>query len=298
MIKKVFLTSLLAFRLVSFPAAEEKYFVLVSPLVIDGLNADEARIIEALIYSYIKNLGEMLVRDDFPEWLDIKPALLEEQTPDYIFSGSVTQDADKLVLTLEIYKLGEGERVLFSSAYKSAGDLILNARSVVESAFTGRTPANGSGASTDAADGRAIPPDETESETITEYAVTGAWQGEPELAMIRLRRGGQGIAVFSSGAQMNLLYSIEDNVLKVTQNSHNTEAYYYRQEPSRPAIPYLAARRLTGEAKPMRWEFLLYENGTVLRGIKISSVIDYGLETAMKITHGKIQETEWIRTGR
>jgi hypothetical protein len=131
-----------------------------------------------------------------------------------------------------------------------------------------------------------------------EESIVGTWRGEPGIAMVRLRRGGQGIAVFSSGAQMNLLYSIEDNALTVVQDSPNTERYYQRQGASSVTLPYLVARRLADEAKPMRWELSLYEKGTVLKGLKTVSVIRYDLGRILEITHGTIEEVEWMRAGR
>lgn len=286
------------FFLASFLAADnEKPFVLVSPLVIEGLSADEARIIETLIYSYINNLGETLTPADSMRGIDVNPAPRDGQTPDYTFSGSVTQNEDSLILTLEIGGIGTGERASFTSVYKTTGELVLNVRSIVESAFAGKAPATVSDSAASGAEGKVYPV-ETTGEPVTEGNIMGTWRGEPGIALIRLRRGGQGIAVFSSGAQMNLLYTIENNVLTVVQNSSNTERYYYRQGPSPVTLPYLVAKRLADEAEPMRWELLLYENGTVLRGIKTASNIRYDLEKILEITHGTIQEVEWTRTGR
>lgn len=275
-------------------AEDEKPFVLVSPLVIEGLSADEGRFIENLIHSYINNLGEILTPREPPEEIGFTP---ERRIPDYTFSGSVTQNADSLILTLEIGETVRGDRVSVTSMYKTTGELVLNVRSVVESAFSGRTP---SAVSAPAEDGTGTPrpPGESAAENITEAAILGTWRGEPGIMMLRLRRGGQGIAVFSSGAQMNLLYTIENNILKVAQNSPNTERYYQRQGSSSAPLPYLAARRLAGEAEPMRWELLLYENGTVLRGAKTVSNARYDLENVLEIIHGTIQEVEWLRTGR
>ncbi|MDR2070093.1 MAG: hypothetical protein LBP81_01560 [Treponema sp.] len=293
--KRNFLTGVLVFLFVSSLAADnEKPLILVSPLVIEGLSADEARIIETLIYSYINNLGETLIPGESLNGIGFTPSLQDGRIPDYTFSGSVTQNNDGLILTLEIRGSAAGERASLSSFYKTTGELALKARSMVEAVFAGKNPSVVSGP----AEKNASPSDKAvEGELLTEGAVLGTWKGEPGIEIIRLRRGGQGIAVFSSGAQMNLLYSIKNNTLNVVQNSPNSERYYQRQGDS-PAIPYLVARRLAEEAKPMRWEFLLYENGTVLRGIKTASVIHYELERMLEISHGVIQDVEWIRTGR
>lgn len=281
----------LIFFLTPFLAADnEGLFVLVSPLVIDGLSAEESRIIENLIYSYINNLGEVFILPDAVNGVDFTPDFQGDRIPDYTFSGRITQNEDGLILTLEVGESGTGERASITSVYKTAAELALNARSRVEAAFVGRSPSAGETA------GDAHPPEKT-GEVLTEGNIIGTWKGEPGIAVVRLRRGGQGLAVFSSGAQMNLLYSIENNTLKVVQDSPNTEQYYQRQGNPSVTIPYLVARRLAEEAKPMRWELFLYENGTVLRGIKTVSVIHYDLERILQVTHGTIQEVEWIRTG-
>jgi hypothetical protein len=249
-------------------------------LVIDGLSAEESRIIETLIYSYINNLGEVFIPPDldFPS---------DGRIPDYTFSGKIIQTADGLVLTLEVSGLGTGEKASLTSVYKTTAELALNARSMVEAAFVGKSPPAGN-----------AHPSERTGEVLTEGNIIGTWRGEPGITVVRLRRGGRGLAVFSSGAQMNLLYSIENNALNVVQDSPNTEQYYQRQGNPSVRIPYLVARRLSEEAKPMRWELFLYENGTILRGIKTASVIHSDLEKILTVTHGTIQEVEWIRTSR
>ncbi|MDR2246961.1 MAG: hypothetical protein LBE17_09915 [Treponema sp.] len=274
-----------------FSAADtEKRFVLVSPLVIDGLNAEESRIIENLIYSYINTLGDVFMLPGTANGVGSPPGFQGGRIPDYTFSGRITRNEDGLMLTLEVGESRTGERASLTSVYKTVAELALNARSRVEAAFVGRFPQAGEPA------GGALLPERT-GEVLTEGSIIGTWKGEPGIAVVRLRRGGRGLAVFSSGAQMNLLYSIENNALQVVQDSPNTEQYYQRQGNRSAAIPYLVARRLAEEAKPMRWELFLYENGTVLRGIKTASVIHYDLERILQVTHGTIQEVEWIRSG-
>jgi hypothetical protein len=293
--KRSFLAGFFVFFLISFLAAQTgKLFVLVSPLVIEGLSADEARIVETLIYSYINNLGEMFILGESVDGIDFSSNFQDGRIPDYTFSGRITQSKDGLIMTLEVGGIGTEERASLTSSYKTTGELVLNARSMVEAAFFGRAPPIVSGP---AKEGRP-PGGSDEDERLTEEGVVGTWKGEPGIAIIRLRRGGQGIAVFSSSAQMNLLYSIENNTLYVVQNSPNTEGYYQRQGTSSKPLPYLVTKRLAEEAKPMRWELVLYDNGTVLRGIKKASVIHNELERKLEISHGAIQDVEWVRTGR
>lgn len=300
--KRFFLAGTLIFFLASgLTADNEKPFILISPLVIEGLSADESHIIETLIYSYINNLGETLL---LPEGSNGKP-VLDSRVPDYTFSGRIIQNEDGLSLTLDIDWISSGERASFSSAYKTTAELALDARSVVETAFAEKAP---SGEKAPSAVSK-LPVDETKEtarpgeysdkpEALTEERILGTWRGEPGIVIVRLRRAGQGLAVFSSGAQMNLRYSIENNTLKVVQDSPNTEQYYQFQDDSAGTLPYLVARRLAEEAKPMRWELFLYEKGTILRGLKTVSVIHYNLARMLEITHGTLVEANWVRTSR
>ena len=109
--------------------------------------------------------------------------------------------------------------------------------------------------------------------------------------MIRLRQGGLGVAFFSSGAQMNLSYTIENNTLKVKQNSPNMERFYY-------PLPYIIAQQLSIEAEPMRWEMLLYSGGTQLKGKKISTEARVEGETLVELRPGTASESIWVRPGQ
>jgi hypothetical protein len=133
------------------------------------------------------------------------------------------------------------------------------------------------------ADGR---PDPVPAENITESRIMGSWKGESGIEMIRLYRGGRGMAVFSSGAQMALSYAIEDNVLTVRQVSPNSERYYY-------PLPYETARALSAGAEPMIWELRLYGRGSVLRGFKtVTGFHRDGDETELV---PEIRAVEWTK---
>jgi hypothetical protein len=106
--------------------------------------------------------------------------------------------------------------------------------------------------------------------------------------LVRLQRGGAGIAILSSGAQMALEYTIEDNTLKVTQRSPNTERFYH-------PLPYGVAKQLAAQAEPMRWELLLYEGGTSLRGIKTATAVRYERDTIIELLPASAREAEWVK---
>jgi hypothetical protein len=125
-------------------------------------------------------------------------------------------------------------------------------------------------------------------EIITEAKILGTWRGDAGVEILRLQRGGTGIAILSSGAQMNLAYSIEDNTLKVTQISPNTERFYH-------PIPFEIARELRSRTEPWQYELFLYDGGTVLRGIKTFTGIRYEGNRVVELIPGSIRNAEWIR---
>jgi hypothetical protein len=287
--KITFQVVILAVLLPAYLAAEnEKPVVLFSPLIVEGISADEARFIESLIFSYINTLGEVFTPSDFFDNIEYARPSGDERIPDYTFSGRITQGEDIHVLSIEIGMPGTGETASFTSVHRSTGELVLNVRAVVESAFTARPLMTG----------RAVNPDGVKGEPLREGTIAGIWRGEPGIEIVRLQQGGRGVAVFSSGGRMDLTYSIEQNTLKVVQNSPNTERYYQRLGDSPVTVPYEVAKRLTLEAEPMCWELLLRENGTVLQGVKTFTGARYEMETVVEILPGMTGEVEWTRIGR
>jgi hypothetical protein len=123
---------------------------------------------------------------------------------------------------------------------------------------------------------------------MTESAVAGSWRGENGIEMIRLQQGGTGFAFFSSGARMDLSYTIKDNTLTVRQNSPNTDGYYY-------PLPYGVAKQLTEKAGPMQWEFTLYSDGTLLRGVRIADKATVKNNQLVDLTPSARQNTEWTK---
>ena len=108
--------------------------------------------------------------------------------------------------------------------------------------------------------------------------------------MIRLQAGGLGAAFFSSGARMNLKYTIENNTIKISQTSPNNERFYH-------PYPPVIARQLSDMASPMHWELMLYSGGTRLKGTKTSTeitTIENGSAVPPPETH---RETLWVRQG-
>jgi hypothetical protein len=274
--KKRLLLVLLALFFVFLAGAQEtKPVIRFSPLYTKGIGFEETRFIESLIQSYLSDFGEVvnLLEGSFAGFDSLT------RTPDYVLSGSVYLERDFRIFTLEIHNTQTGETSSATSTHKTAGDLVLKARSLVEMIFN---------------PGRPGPPGETgeipeeKPEIITERSISGTWRGEPGIETVYLQQG-RGVAFFSSGARMNLSYTIENNTLKITQNSPNTERFYY-------PLPFEAAKQLSAEAVPMTWELFLYSGGTCLRGVKISTEARIEDNEVVEFLPGSVRETEWFRT--
>jgi hypothetical protein len=237
------------------------------PFTVQGIGAEEGQIIQDLIRSYIQDLGNMAVRNVSQDTGD--------GSADYVLSGSLSLNGDSRVLALEISNTATGEHTRVTSTHKSASELVLKSRSLVEEALLNNTkPGTGE------ASGR-----------ITEEQVIGRWRGDRGIAMVRLRRGGLGVAVFASGAQMELAYSINGNTLQIVQTSANADKFYY---PFPPGV----ATQLADLAEPMRWEFNLTEGGHYLRGKKIGTNVEYEGERIINLYFGNEWNSAWIKVSR
>jgi hypothetical protein len=252
-------------------AQDAKPIIQFVPFTIEGLGQEEARFVSALIQSYVNDIGDVV------QYYGItleNPDADMPQTPDFTLSGSITLDQRNLVLALILIKNKAGESVYHTSTHKTTTDVILRVRSLVEEAFS--TGVNGTFQEN-------IP-----QEIITEARILGTWRGDAGVEIVRLQRGGTGIAILSSGAQMNLAYRIEDNTLKVTQISPNTERFYH-------PIPFEIARELRSRMEPWQYELFLYDGGAVLRGIKTSTGIRYEGDRIVELIPGSIRNAEWTR---
>jgi hypothetical protein len=265
-------------------AEETKPVIRLLPFTVEGIGAEEAQFIESLIQSYAADMGELVLQIDppvnslaFRESGAFTMDMGVDRHPDYILSGSIHLDQENRILELEIIKTNTGETVYYTSTHKTTSDLALKIRSLVEAAFSVGT-------------GEAVP-NEIPQEILSEARIQGTWRGDTGIEIVRLLRGGTGIAILSSGAQMNLIYRIEKNTLRVTQDSPNTERFYH-------PLPFELARELSARAEPWQWEFFLYEDGTILRGIKTFTSVRYGETRGMEVLPGTIQEAEWTKFNR
>jgi hypothetical protein len=280
--RRVFVLFIMVLILPLLGAQEGKPVIKLNPLFIEGIGIEESRLIESLIQSYLSDIGEVinyfdasLAPDPFAEAGNVLDSWT--RIPDYTVTGTIHLERDSRIFVLELLNTRTGESFSITSIYKTTGELALKARSVLESAFAagGLEP-----------EGRR----ETVPEPVHEDRVLGTWRGEPGVEMIRLQRGGRGVAIFSSGAQMVLSYVIDGTTLRVWQVSPNSERFYY-------PLPYEAARELAAGAEPMTWELSLYDGGSTLGGIKIATGLQYeGDRIVRLLPGGDIREVEWTRS--
>jgi hypothetical protein len=257
---------------------ESKPVIRFSPFFTKGIGIEETRFIESLVQSYLTDFGDVVNFFDSPlpdTWT---------KAPDYVLSGSIYLEPDGRVFTLEIHNTVSGETLSSTTVHRTASDMALKARSLVENVFS--SPMIAARATKAEAEAPAERP-----EPISETDVIGTWRGESGIEMIRLQQGGRGVAFFSSGAQMNLTYTIENNILKVRQNSPNTERFYY-------PLPYGVAKQLSAEAGPMVWELYLYSGGAHLKGVKISTEAKVEGNLLVEINPDTSRDTQWTRSMR
>jgi hypothetical protein len=58
------------------------------------------------------------------------------------------------------------------------------------------------------------------------------------------------------------------------------------------------ARTLAAQADPIRWEFFLYDRGTTLRGIRISTAALYEGDKVLELIPNSARESGWIKASR
>lgn len=279
------------FLILPVSAQNRKPVIRVDAFSFEGLGPQESQIIKTLFQSYLGNLGTLI----YPDNQDPRAYSEEDEgfagtgiIPDFTFSAQVVFDHNTRYVRVTVGDIRSGEISSFSSAYRTTGELILRSRAFMESILASGAPTE---TLSSVPGNAAYVSQEPAAEQINEQKIIGTWRGDQGIEIARLQRGGRGSAVLSSGVQMELIYTIADNTLYVTQNSANQERYYH-------PLPYPVARILTAEAEPMRWEFLLYDNGAVLRGIQIITAARYEGQKVLELVPNSARESAWVKTIR
>ena len=103
------------------------------------------------------------------------------------------------------------------------------------------------------------------TKSVTTESIAGTWTGEDAIAKIVIMRGGRGFVVFKNGATMNISVSItafenNSNTINVKQNGSNNASFFTD-------LNRKLALESAVTAKPIEWNFLLQNDGT-LKGEK------------------------------
>ncbi|MCL2319899.1 MAG: hypothetical protein FWC45_07420, partial [Treponema sp.] len=103
-------------------AQEGRPVIRFSPFYTQGVGIEETRFIESLIQSYLSNSGEVINYFD-----NSQPSSPDEglfpgswtKAPDYVVSGSIYQDRDNRIFTLEIHNTRTGETSRTTTVHKT-----------------------------------------------------------------------------------------------------------------------------------------------------------------------------------
>jgi hypothetical protein len=272
----------------SLGAQTRKPLIELNSLNAEGLGEEETRLLGHLIRSYLSDFGEVTgyfndslqgaSRAAGSRFIDPPRAsgMASGQAPDYILSGSVYLERDKIKFILEIHNTRTQDTSVLTMESQSMGEMVLRARSLVETAFSAE---------------RGSPrPEEAGFSRPSGDMVMGTWRGEQGIEMIRLYDSGQGIAFFSSGVRMALFWDLSGGVLRVEQRSPNTEQFYSH-------LPSRLAAHLAERAEPLRWELRLHGSGNVLRGERIFTAPgDVSREGDPELLFGQREMVMWTRS--
>jgi hypothetical protein len=259
----------------SFPGILAAILVLAAPLAAqtkrplielnsfnaEGLGEDEAQLIGSLFQSYLSDFGEV---SDYREGA----------APDYIVSGNIYSEEDKFRFVLEIQNTAVGVSSTLTLDIRSKNELALRTGSLVKAAFSPEMTL--------------FQPVEADPGGINMEQVIGMWRGEEGIDFVRLYSSGQGLAVFSSGARMNLSWDIAGDTLRIRQTSPLSERFYPNVSPER-------AAEIMEKAEPLRWELGLYGNRNTLRGERIFTAVP---EQGVQLLYGQRESVEWARSIR
>lgn len=248
---------------------------------------NEALQIEKLVQSYITelNLFRLVATADrdkiLSEWeFSVNETLMNASntrqlgtllSADFLLQGTLGTLGSNFVMTLEVLKTKTGEKVSFSSVEPSVDMLSANLKTLLAKTFMQQNR-------------------EIQKTIDSEKDILGTWRGDKGIEIVRLYPGGTGQAIFTSGARMDLKYTLENGNLVIYQVSANTERFYH-------PLPYKVARELVSLAKPMRWIFTDLINNTILQGKKISTAARYEADRLLEVIHDTERDAEWVRTG-
>jgi hypothetical protein len=281
------LAALLLIAFAPLEAQDERPVFLIAPIDAQGTSAEDARMLETLVYSYFADKNDVVI---LPQGgiIPTRGTLPRAGEPNYFVKCSLYRENDDRVFELVVRDSGEREVSRSTTRHKTTKDIALNMRSIVNSAFQWR---NVSLDTAGAGKAETPVPETTVPETLVPDKLFGLWGGDAGIKLVRILPDGKAFAFFESGVNMMLSYKIENNTLSVRQVSPNSERFYY-------PLPLEAAKVLSKEAEPMRWELRLYSGGNLLSGSRVETVIDSDDYEKLIVRHNSVRKSEWNKLPR
>jgi hypothetical protein len=291
------LAALLLIAFAPLEAQDEKPVFLIAPIDAQGASTEDAHMLETLVYSYFADKNDVVI---VPQGgitpTSVTPAsgmsaggtLLRAGEPNYFVKCSLYREDDDRVFELVVRDSWEREVSRSTTRHKTTKDIALNMRSIVNSAFQWKNVSLGTA---DAGKAESPVPETTVPETLVPDKLFGLWGGDAGIKLVRILPDGKAFAFFDSGVNMMLSYKIENNTLSVRQVSPNSERFYY-------PLPLEAAKVLSKEAEPMRWELRLYSGGNLLSGSRVETVIDSEDYEKLIVRHNSVRKSEWNKLPR
>jgi hypothetical protein len=273
----------------------------MSPLTASGIGESEASMLERLIVSYIAELRQFRIIDAKGQDLalsETESALSLGVTSlaalplaaDYIVTGALGKIGEVFIITLENTKVASGEKISVSDTALTISDIVLRSKDLTLSLF-GRTPA-----AKPVQGSVTVQSPASISEPVREKPLmselVGTWRGDKGLETVRIFQNGTGLAVLSGGGTLKLRISIDTDTIIVMQDQANTPSMFRTG-----TVTLEMARKLTEEARPMRWVFKLSENGQHLWGSKETVSIS-GSGAAMQIDNTYVRDASWAKLAR
>lgn len=281
----------------------------ISPFSDSGASSSEASMLERLVNSYIVELKLFRVIDAKGQEL----ALIETEaalslgsttvastplTADFILGGMLGKIDDLYIFTLENTKVSSGEKLAVSDTANTVSDIVLRARDLTRSLFEKQeTPAVSSSlplqtTTLASASGNfeAVEIAVFKSPAISN--LVGTWKGDKGLENVRLLPNGSGIAVLSGGGTLKVRITINSDQILVVQDQPNDASMYKSA-----FVSFDVAKKISAQARPMRWVFTLSPDGLKLDGTKESVSIS-GDGTTLKIDNNYQREATWVRISR
>jgi hypothetical protein len=266
----------------------------------DAVLPGEATALQNLATSYVMELKMFRVIDTAGQELALHEAEtaiqlgdhkeLSPLSADYILSASANKAGGLIIFTMDVTKVGTGEKKTVSDSFSSVNDLILSVKRLTRSLFERQDAQTAQSQSSPDVDVSRQAHGVNPAPSLAIAA--GTWKGDKSIDRVTLLPDGRGYAVLSSGKRMELKAKIEGQNLVIVQNQPNSPDFY------RPSLDLKAARIVAQGARPWRWVLSLSLDGKSLQGVKESVFVTVDAKGAVTLDNNYVREALWTRLYR